>query len=181
MTDRLSWLFSYISFVVDHRWTFRSIIDIAIVSIHIGRQIFSENHSGARCLQPRVHRDPHACATRYLMSWLARDFKTSKHRKVPPKLQGRIWDCNLTNDIKQCEIVLISIYFPPKTGIFSVNVAALCTIRLHQSIGPWRTKDDTASSTGHKLAAPRMWLAACVPLAPGSNRCFKTTWKQMID
>ena len=27
------------------------------------------------------------------------DFKTSKYRGVPPKLQGRIWDCNLTNDI----------------------------------------------------------------------------------
>ena len=68
-TDRLSWLLSYISFVVDHGWTFRSIIDIAIDSIHIGRRIFSVNHSGARCLQPRVHRDPHACTTRCLMSW----------------------------------------------------------------------------------------------------------------
>ena len=51
-TDRLSWLLTYISFVVDHRWTFRSIIDIAIDSIHIGRRIFSVNHSGARYLQP---------------------------------------------------------------------------------------------------------------------------------
>ena len=68
-TDRLSWLLTYISFVVDHRWTFRSIIDITIDSIQIGRRIFSVNHSGARCLQPRVHRDPHAWATRYLMSW----------------------------------------------------------------------------------------------------------------
>ena len=68
-TDRLSWLLTYLSFVADHRWTFRSIIDITIDSIRIGRRIFSVNHSGARCLQPRVHRDPHACATRYLMSW----------------------------------------------------------------------------------------------------------------
>ena len=68
-TDRLSWLLTYISFVIDHPWTFKSIIDIAIDSIHIGRRIFSVNHSGARCLQPRVHQDPHACATRYLMSW----------------------------------------------------------------------------------------------------------------
>ena len=30
-----------IIFVVDHRWTFRAIIDIAIDSIHIGRRIFS--------------------------------------------------------------------------------------------------------------------------------------------
>ena len=141
VTDRLSWLLTYISFVVDHRWTLRSIIDIAIDSIHIGRRIFSVNHSGARCLQPRLHRDPHACATRHLMSWHPWDFKTSKHRGVPPKLQGRIWDCNLTNDIKQCEIVLISIYSPRKTGIFSVNGAAP-TPPVH------RTKDDTASSTG---------------------------------
>ena len=42
---------------------------VIIDSIHIGRQIFSLNHSGARCLQPRVHLDPHACATRYLMWW----------------------------------------------------------------------------------------------------------------
>ena len=124
-TNRLSWLLSYISFVVDHRWTFRSIIDIAIDSIHIGRRIFSENHSGARCLQHLVHQDPHAWVTRYLMSWLARDFKTSKHRGVPLKLQGRIWDCNLTDDIYQCEIVLILIYSPQKTGIFSANGAAL--------------------------------------------------------
>ena len=138
-TGRLSWLLTYISFVVDHRWTFRSIIDIAIDSIHIGRWILSVNHSGARCLQPRVHRDPHACATSYLMSWHPWDFKTSKHRGVPPKLQGWIWDCNLTNDI--CEIVPISIYSPRKTGIFSVNGAAP-TPPVH------RTKDDTASSTG---------------------------------
>ena len=65
-TDRLC--FWHISFVVDHRWTFGSIINIAINSIHIGRRIFSVNRSGARCLQPRGHRDPHACATRYLMS-----------------------------------------------------------------------------------------------------------------
>ena len=51
-TDRLSWLLTYISFVVDHRWTFRSTIDIAINHIHIGRRIFSVNHSGAWCLQP---------------------------------------------------------------------------------------------------------------------------------
>ena len=140
-TDRLSWLLTYISFVVDHRWTFRSIIDIAIDRIHTGRRIFSVNHSGARCLQPRVHRDPHAWATRYLMSWHPWDFKTSKHRGVPPKLRGRIWDCNLTNDIKQCEIVLISIYSPRKTGTFSVNGAAPTPL-VH------RTKDDTASSTG---------------------------------
>ena len=50
-TDRLSWLLTYISFVVYHRWTFRSIINIAIDSIHIGRRIFSVNHSRARCLQ----------------------------------------------------------------------------------------------------------------------------------
>ena len=51
-TDQLlSWLLTYISFVVDHRWTFRSIIDIGIDSIHIGRRIFSVNHSGAPCLQ----------------------------------------------------------------------------------------------------------------------------------
>ena len=43
------WL--YISFAVNHRWTFRSIIDIAIDSIHIGGLIFSVNHSGALCLQ----------------------------------------------------------------------------------------------------------------------------------
>ena len=61
--------FMAISFVVDHRRTFRSIIDIAIDSIHIRRRIFSVNHSGARCLQPLVHQEPHACATRYLMSW----------------------------------------------------------------------------------------------------------------
>ena len=141
-TDQLSWLLlTYISFVVDHRWTFRSIIDIAIDSIHIGRRIFSVNHSGAQCLQLRVHRDPHACATRYLISWHLWDFKTSKHRGVPPKLQGRIWDCNLTNDIYQCEIVLISIYSPRKTDIFSV-IGAAPTPPVH------RTKDDTASSTG---------------------------------
>ena len=93
------YLLTYISFVADHRWTFRSIIDVAIDSFHIGRRIFSVNHSGARCLQPRVHRDPHACAIRYLMSWHPWDFKTSKHLGVPPKPQGRIWDCNLTNDI----------------------------------------------------------------------------------
>ena len=52
-TDHLSWLvLTHISFVVDHRWTFRSIIDIAIDSTHIGRRIFSMNLSGARCLQP---------------------------------------------------------------------------------------------------------------------------------
>ena len=113
-TDRLSWLLTYISFVVNHRWTFRSIIDVAMDSIHIERRIFSVNHSGAWCLQPRVHRDLHACATRYLM-------------------QGTIWDCNLTNDIKQCEIVLISIYSPRKTGVFSVPL--VFTIQLHQSIG----------------------------------------------
>ena len=37
---------TYISFVVDHRGTFRSIIDIAIDSIHIGSRLFSVNHSG---------------------------------------------------------------------------------------------------------------------------------------
>ena len=154
-TDRLTWLLTYISFVIDHRWIFRSIIDIAIDSIHIERRIFSVNHSGSWCLQPLVHRDPHACVTRYLItgdplhSWAAYtlpcnenthsrahcspgarlceqlghgcvnngarlcasarlcrgspvlmsscwhpwDFKATKH------LQGRIWDCNLTNDI----------------------------------------------------------------------------------
>ena len=59
----------------------------------------------------------------YVLAW---DFKTSKPRGVPPKLQGRIWDGNTTNDIYQCEIVLISIYSPRKTGIFSVNGVALC-------------------------------------------------------
>ena len=68
-TDPLSWLLTYISFVVDHQWTVRLIIDIAIDSIHIGRRIFSVNHSGAQCLQPPVHRDLHACATQYLISW----------------------------------------------------------------------------------------------------------------
>ena len=149
-TDRLSWLLTYISFVADHRWTFRSIIDIVIDSIHIGRRIFSVNHSGARCLQPRVNRDPHTCVTIYLMSWHSWDFKTSKHWGVPPKLQGRIWDCNLMNDIKQCEIVLFSIYSPRKTGIFSLNGVALCFTIPTQPVH--RTKDDThchtASSTG---------------------------------
>ena len=59
------WL--YISFAINHRWTFRSIIDIAIDSIHIGGRIFSVNHSGVLCFQSWVHRDPHACATRYLV------------------------------------------------------------------------------------------------------------------
>ena len=39
-TVQLSWLLTYISFVVDRRWTFRSIIDIAIENIHIKRQIY---------------------------------------------------------------------------------------------------------------------------------------------
>ena len=70
-TDRLSWLLTVlrdISFAVNHRWTFRSIIDIAIDSIHIGGRIFLWI-TAVPCVYKisRVHRDPHACATRYLV------------------------------------------------------------------------------------------------------------------
>ena len=174
MTDRLSWLLTYISFVVDRQWTFRSIIDIAIDNIHIGRRIFSVNHSGAQCLQPQVHRDPHACATRYFYVLAPVGFKNIKTPEISAKTTGQ--NMGLWPDER---------YVAMRNGthfdLFSSEDRYIFCERCRSTIPTppvHRRKDDTASSTGRYLAAPRMWLAACGPLA--SNRYFKTTWKQMI-
>ena len=148
-TDQLlSWLLTYFGFVVDHRWTFRSIIDIAIDSIHIGRRnllwitavlgVYNPEYIGIRThvrhgtlcpdmgfqniktlrssivftSEDGIFCESQRCSVFTIPSTsgstrmretvpyvLTRDFKTSKHCGVPPKLQGRIWDCNLTNDI----------------------------------------------------------------------------------
>ena len=134
---------SYISFVVDRRRTFRSIIDIAIDRIHIGTRIFSVNHSGVRCLQPRVHRDPHACATRYLMSWHG----ISKHKNTREFHRN----CRAEYGI----VTWRTIYSNAKSYSFRTillgrPVCFLWTVTLClQSDSPvHRTKDDTASSTG---------------------------------
>ena len=171
-TDWLSWLLTYISFVVDHRWTFRSIIDIGIDSIHIKRQIFSVNHSGARCLQPCVHWDLHACATRYLMSWHG----VSKHRNTGEFRQNCRQNMGLQPDERY-----IAMWNSTHFDLFSwEDWYIFCVYNLTPPFH--RTKDDTASSTALGGSWPHYgcdWLHVA-PLAPGSNRYFKTTWKQMI-
>ena len=138
-TDRLSWLLlTNISFVVDHRWTFRSIIDIAIDSIHIGRRIFSVNHSGVQCLQPaRVQRDRHACATRYLMSLRG----ISKHQNTGEFRRN----CRQNMGLKPDERY-IAIRNSTHFDLFSSEDRYIFCV-YNPTPPVQRTKDDTASST----------------------------------
>ena len=136
-TDQLlSWLLTYISFVVDHRWTFISIIDIAIDSIHIGRRIFSVIHSGARCLQPRVHRDPHACVTRYLMSWhgISKHQNTAEFRRNCRAEYGIVTWRTIYSNAKKYSFRSI-LLGRPVYFLWTVPLGSVFTIRLHQSIG----------------------------------------------
>ena len=148
-TDRLSCLLTYISFVVDHRWTFRSIIDIAIDSFaHWKTDILCESQrcpvfttpstSGSARMRDTL---PYVLAT-----W---DFKTSQHRGVPPKLQGRIWDCNLTNDI-------ISIYSLEDRYIFCERCRSDST---SQSDERWHSQRHWALAGRTTDVTGRMWPA----------------------
>ena len=181
-TDQLlSWLLTYISFVVDHRWTFRSIIDIAIDSIHIGRRIFSVNHSGARCLQPRVHRDLHACSTRYLMSWhgISKHQNTAEFRRNCRAEYGIVTWRTIYSNIAMGNSTHFDLFSSEDRYIFCEWCrSALC----------WQS--DSTSPSDERWHSQQHWALAgrtadvggtCGPLAPGSNRYFKTTWKQMIN
>ena len=179
-TDQLlSWLLTYISFVVDHWWAFRSIIDIAIDSIHIGRRIFSVNHSGAQCLQPRVHRDPHACATRYLMSWhgISKHQNTAEFRRNCRAEYGIVTWRTIYSNAKWYSFRSI-LLGRPVYFLWTMPLGpALCL--LSDSTSP---SDERWHSQQHWAPAGRTAdvAGACDPLAPWSNRYFKTTWKQII-
>ena len=135
-TDLISWLLTYISFVVDHRWTFRSIIDTVIDSIHIGRWIFSVNHSRARCLQSRVHRDPHAWPTRYLMFWhgISKHQNTGEFRRNCRAEYGIVTWQTIYSNAKWYSFRSI-LLGRPVYFLWKVPFSSVFTIWLHQSIG----------------------------------------------
>ena len=155
--DRLSWLLTYISFVVDHRWTFRSIIDIAIDSVHIGRRIFSVNHSSALCLQPRIHRDPtharHATLCRGTRG-ISRHQNTGEIRRNCTAEYGIVAWRTIYSNAKYYSFRSILLGRPA----YFLWTVPLCIYRLHKSIGQKMTQPAAlgASWTHHGCDWPHV-------------------------
>ena len=178
-TDLLSWLLTYISFVVDHRWTFRSIIDNAIDSIDIGRRIFSVNHSGCP-----VFTTPSTSGSARMRDTvpyvLARDFKTSKtsgesRRNCRAEYGIVTWRTIYSN----ANSTHFDLFSSEHRYIFCERCrSALCL--QSDSTSPsderWHSQQHWALAGRTADVAGSMWPAS----PPGSNRYFKTTWKQII-
>ena len=140
-----------------------------IDSIHIGRRVFSVNHSDARCLQPRVHRDPHACATRYLMSWhgISKHQNTGEFRRNCRAEYGIVTWRTIYSNAKYYSFrsILLGrlVYFP-----WTVPLGSVFTIRLHKSIG---RKMTLMKDLVEKVIVIQIQTAPS-RLQPASARCF---------
>ena len=161
MIDRLSWLLSYISFVVDHPWTFRSILRSIVFTLEDGYFLWIT-------AVPCVYNPEYIGIRTHAQHGTLCPGMGFQNIKTPGN------SAETAGQNIRCEIVLISIYSPRKTGISSVNGATLCL------------QSDSTSPSDERWHSQQHWALAgrtvdvAGPLSPRSNCYFKTTWKQMI-